>query len=478
MDAFQKANSGMTVKINTVDHNTFQENINNYLQGKPDDVFTWFAGYRMRFFAAKGLAGDISDVWKDLAGISDAFKKASTGDDGKQYFVPSTVLPVGGVLPQERLGGEGLPGAQDPRRVQGPRRPDEEGRPRPDRLRRQGRLAGDGHLRHPQPAHQRLPVPRRPDGRQGGLDRPQGQEGLRHLGRAPRRCTSPTASAAPGRRPPSRCSRRRPACTCSACSSPSSSPRRRAGRPRLLHLPRDRLDHRRGRDRRPDRRLHDGQAARRTRPAPRSCWSTSARPTAQNIVVKADPSVIATNTKADTSGYTALQKKSAELVGRPSRIAQFLDRDTRPDFASTVMIPAIQPFIKNPKDIDGLVNEHREPEEDHLRLLTRRRGRTPCRPAADHAGREGRAGGTRKYQRRRPAAAPPSTASSSRSWWWCRLLLVCGWSGCRRSARCLLSFTNWDGIGPLSAHQVGRAAELQRRRRRSTRRSCRPSSTT
>src|SRR6478609_1954604 len=93
MDAFHKANSAVTVKINTIDHNTFQENINNYLQGAPDDVFTWFSGYRMRFFANKGLAGDISDVWKDLSGMSDALKKASTGDDGKQYFVPSTYYP-------------------------------------------------------------------------------------------------------------------------------------------------------------------------------------------------------------------------------------------------------------------------------------------------------------------------------------------------------------------------------------------------
>ena len=54
---------------------------------------TWFSGYRMRFFAAKDLAGDISDVWKDLGGMSDALKKASTGDDGKQYFVPSTYYP-------------------------------------------------------------------------------------------------------------------------------------------------------------------------------------------------------------------------------------------------------------------------------------------------------------------------------------------------------------------------------------------------
>jgi len=93
MDAFQKANSGLTVKVNTVDHNTFQENINNYLQGSPDDVFTWFAGYRMRFFASQGLAGDISDVWTGTQGLNDALKKSSTGDDGKQYFMPSTYYP-------------------------------------------------------------------------------------------------------------------------------------------------------------------------------------------------------------------------------------------------------------------------------------------------------------------------------------------------------------------------------------------------
>jgi multiple sugar transport system substrate-binding protein len=87
------AASGLTVKVNTVDHENFQENINNYLQGNPDDVFTWFAGYRMRFFAAQGLAGDLSDVWGGLGGFNEAFKQASTGDDGKQYFVPLTTYP-------------------------------------------------------------------------------------------------------------------------------------------------------------------------------------------------------------------------------------------------------------------------------------------------------------------------------------------------------------------------------------------------
>lgn len=53
--AFTK-DSGLTVKTNTVDHDSFQKGISSYLQGTPDDVFTWFAGYRMQYFAKKGLA--------------------------------------------------------------------------------------------------------------------------------------------------------------------------------------------------------------------------------------------------------------------------------------------------------------------------------------------------------------------------------------------------------------------------------------
>jgi multiple sugar transport system substrate-binding protein len=85
--------TGVQVKINTVNHENFQENINNYLQGGPDDVFTWFSGYRMRFFAAQNLIGDVSDVWKNLQGYTDAFKAASTGDDSQQYLVPASYYP-------------------------------------------------------------------------------------------------------------------------------------------------------------------------------------------------------------------------------------------------------------------------------------------------------------------------------------------------------------------------------------------------
>jgi multiple sugar transport system substrate-binding protein len=89
MAAAFTAKSGTPVTINTVDHGTFQDQITNYLGGKPEDVFTWFSGFRMRFFAAQGFAVQIDDVWSTLtSNYSDAFKVGSTGDDGHQYFVP------------------------------------------------------------------------------------------------------------------------------------------------------------------------------------------------------------------------------------------------------------------------------------------------------------------------------------------------------------------------------------------------------
>jgi multiple sugar transport system substrate-binding protein len=80
---------GIEVAVNTVDHGTFQDQLNAYLQGTPDDIFTWFAGFRMRFFADQGLATPISDVWAEVGdNYSEAFKAASTGHDGEQYFIP------------------------------------------------------------------------------------------------------------------------------------------------------------------------------------------------------------------------------------------------------------------------------------------------------------------------------------------------------------------------------------------------------
>jgi multiple sugar transport system substrate-binding protein len=81
--------TGVNISVNTVDHNTFQNNISSYLQGTPDDLATWFAGYRMQFFAAQNLLTPIDDVWNTIgANFNDATKALSKGVDGHYYFVP------------------------------------------------------------------------------------------------------------------------------------------------------------------------------------------------------------------------------------------------------------------------------------------------------------------------------------------------------------------------------------------------------
>ncbi len=88
------AATGITIKYNLVDHTTFQNQITTYLGGTPDDAFTWFSGYRMRFFAAQGLATPIDDVWAAVdSNFTAGFKAASTGDDGKTYLIPTDYYP-------------------------------------------------------------------------------------------------------------------------------------------------------------------------------------------------------------------------------------------------------------------------------------------------------------------------------------------------------------------------------------------------
>lgn len=355
VDAFQKANAGLTVKTNTIDHNSFQENINNYLQGSPDDVWTWFSGYRMRFFASKGLAGDVSDVWKDLSGMSDALKKASTGDDGKQYFVPSTYYPWALFYRKSvwQKHGYEVPKTLDDLKTLGAKMKkdglvpiafgDKDGWPAMgtfDQLNLRvngydfhvslmaGKEAWNGDkVKKVFDTWAGLLDLHQPDSlgrtwQEAAQTLQQGKAGTYLLGSFVAQqfkagaeqedldfFTFPEVD---------------PAIGADAIEAPidgymmAKRPKNEAGAKKLL--------------------AYLGSAA------------------AQNLAVKADPSVIATNDQADQSAYTPLQKKSVEFVKSAKSIAQFLDRDTRPDFASTVMIPAIQSFIKNPKDIDGLCN--------------------------------------------------------------------------------------------------------------------------
>jgi multiple sugar transport system substrate-binding protein len=354
VDAFQKANSGLTVKINTIDHNTFQENINNYLQGAPDDVFSWFAGYRMKFFADKQLAGDLSDVWSGLTGMSDALKKASTADDGKQYFIPSTYYPWAVFYRKSVFAEKGYktPKTLDDLKTLGAQMQkdglipiafgDKDGWPAMGTF-DQLNLRINGYDYHVSlmagkedwsgakvkkvfdtwrgllPLHQTDSLGR--TWQEAAQSLQQKKSGMYVLGSfVAQQFTAgaeqddldffnfPEVDSTIGS---------------DAIEAPidgymmSNRPKNEAGAKKLLGY--------------------------------------LGTPAAQNIAVKADPSVIATNDQADQSGYTALQKKSVEFVKQAKSIAQFLDRDTRPDFASTVMIPALQSFIKTPDDIDGLV---------------------------------------------------------------------------------------------------------------------------
>jgi multiple sugar transport system substrate-binding protein len=78
-------------------------------------------------------------------------------------------------------------------------------------------------------------------------------------------------------------------------------------------------------------------------------------PAAEELYLKGDPSVVAASAKADTSAYSALQKKAFDMIGGAKTLTQFMDRDSRPDFTSTVMQPGLQKFLQNPKGVDGLL---------------------------------------------------------------------------------------------------------------------------
>jgi multiple sugar transport system substrate-binding protein len=88
------ATEHVPVTVNTMAAQQFQERISTYLQATPDDVFSWFAGNRMRFFAQQNLIGDASAAWQTVdRHYSAGIKLASTASDGKQYLVPFITYP-------------------------------------------------------------------------------------------------------------------------------------------------------------------------------------------------------------------------------------------------------------------------------------------------------------------------------------------------------------------------------------------------
>jgi multiple sugar transport system substrate-binding protein len=88
------AETGIEVAVNTVDHNTFQDQITNYLGATPDTVYTWFSGFRMKFFAEQGFNTAIDDVWEKVKGnYTEGFANSVIGNDGKVYAIPVSYYP-------------------------------------------------------------------------------------------------------------------------------------------------------------------------------------------------------------------------------------------------------------------------------------------------------------------------------------------------------------------------------------------------
>lgn len=356
VSAFQKANQGITVNINTVDHNTFQENINNYLQGSPDDVFTWFSGYRMRFFAQKGLVSDLSEVWKGLDGFDDSIKKAATGDDGKQYLVPGVYYPwamhyrkslfteKGYEVPTtldafialcEKMKKDGLTPIAFA---------DKDGWPAMGtfdilNLRINGYeyhvslMAGKEDWTGPKVRKvfeewRRLLPFHQPDSlgrtwQEAGKSLHQKQTGMMFFG------------------------------TFLAQQFPKGADQEDLD---FFNFPE--IDSAIGSDA-IDAPIDGYMMAKRPKneAAAKKLLTYWGSPDAHRILTNTDPSMISTNSKTDTSTYTALQKRELEFLKKAKNLAQFLDRDTRPDFAATVITPALQSFIKNPADAESVLGQ-------------------------------------------------------------------------------------------------------------------------
>ena len=205
-----------TVTVNDHDHNDFQDQISSYLQGTPDDVFTWFAGYRLRFFAAQGLlTPDRRRLGRRSAELTPRpSRPRPTGTTARSTSCPIYNYPWVVIYRKSLFEEKGYTVPTTLGRVHGARRQDEDRRPRPARVRRQGRLAGDGHLRHPQHAPQRLRVPRRPawPAREKWTD-PR-VKAVFEVGGAPAVLLRTARSGGPGRKPHRRArQRRRRRCT-------------------------------------------------------------------------------------------------------------------------------------------------------------------------------------------------------------------------------------------------------------------------
>ncbi len=347
-------NSAVNVKVNTVDHNTFQENINSYLQGQPDDVFTWFSGYRMRFFADQKLASPIDDVWTKIAPeYTPGLEQASTASDGKKYFVPFDQYPWGVFYRKSLFAQHGYQPAKTldeftalckQMTKDGIAAPiafaDKDGWPAMGtfdylNLRTNGydfhlSLMGGKESWTDKRVKQVFDTWKGllPYHQKGALGRTW-QESAQSLGK--KQAGMLVQGMFVGQQFTGA-----DLADLDFFAFPEVDP---AHGQDSIEAPIDGF-------------MMSSKA--KNPAAAKALLAYLGTAEAQAIPNADDPTTIPASKNATDAKFSPLQKKAKALIGGAKHVSQFLDRDTRPDFASTVMIPSLQAFIKNPDDIDGL----------------------------------------------------------------------------------------------------------------------------
>ena len=88
VQAFQKENPDVKVTFNVYDHESYKQQIRNWLTSAPPDVVLWYSGERMRQFVTPGLLADVSALWTDKDKTAFGKSLDTVTVDGKQYGVP------------------------------------------------------------------------------------------------------------------------------------------------------------------------------------------------------------------------------------------------------------------------------------------------------------------------------------------------------------------------------------------------------
>lgn len=347
---------GGDVDINTVDHETFKEGITNYLQGNPGDVFTWFAGYRARYFSQRGLVSDLSDVWAQITGMPESMRVASTDDAGRQVFVPNSYYPwavfykpsvfkANGWTPPTTfdewatLNDEIAKSGMTPIAMSDKDGWEAMGTFDQLNLRVNGYdyhvalMAGEESWTGKQvkdvftvwndfmPYHQASPLGRTWQEAAQSVLNEQSAMYLMGMFIDQQWATSQTPDDLDFFMVPE---------YDSAIGAD------------VVEAPIDGF-------------MMSADAANPDKAKELLLYLSSAD--AIQFKLDADPSVISPRSDQDQSTYSPLQKKAVKAVEEASAISQFLDRDTRPDFAATVISPALQRFLSAPASIDSILRE-------------------------------------------------------------------------------------------------------------------------